>query len=73
LGDSAIPAMARLEEVWIERASEKGLPHHEREALSRLTNALNRRAEALSQDASSFLSFSVPTARARSVLHAREE
>jgi hypothetical protein len=73
LGDSAIPAMARLEEVWIERASEKGLPHHEREALSRLTNALNRRAEALSQDTSSFLSFSVPTARAKAILRSRGE
>ena len=73
LGDSAIPAMARLESVWIERESAQGLPRHEREALSRLTEALDLRAEELSTDTASFLSFSVPTARAKSVLHAREE
>lgn len=74
LGDSAIPAMTKLEAVWQNESRLGTLTSHERESLLRLTDILDAHAERLlSENDEGLLSFSIPTARAKVALQEREE
>ncbi|MBQ5772415.1 MAG: DUF4173 domain-containing protein [Clostridia bacterium] len=71
LGDSAIPAMVKLEWVWKEENLLGRLSHDEREALRLLSDLLDARAEKVLADTPSPLSFSIPAYRARALLSQR--
>ena len=71
LGDSAIPAMAKLESVWKEENLLGRLSHDEREALRLLGDLLDARAEDALAASPSPLSFSLPSSRARALLSQR--
>lgn len=71
LGDSAIPAMVKLESVWKEENLLGRLSYDERVTLRLLSDLLDARAEDALAASPSPLSFSIPSSRARALLSQR--